>query len=51
MMKAENDGTAENVGAEKPKDGPKTLVEALEVELKASQIVENKTENDVENQD
>ena len=51
MMKAENDETAENVGAEKPKDGPKTLVEALEIELKASQIVENKTENDVENQD
>jgi len=51
MMKAENDETAEIVQAEKPKDGPKTLVEALEVELKASQIVENKTENKVENQD
>ena len=46
MMKAENDDTDR---AEKPKDGPKTLVEALEVELKASQIVE--TENKVENQD
>ena len=51
MMKAQNDESAENVPAEKPKDGPKTLVEALEVELKASQIVENKTENKVENQD
>ena len=46
MMKSDDNDT-ENT--EKPKNGPKTLVEALEVELKASQIVENKPENENKN--
>ena len=46
MMKADDANIDQ---AEKPKNGPQTLVEALEVELKASQIVENKSQNEDKN--